>query len=43
MSSLIVTVTFQMSEDNIEIGICNADGFRRLTPQEVKDYLANIA
>ena len=34
---------FQMSEDNIEIGICNADGFRRLTPQEVKDYLANIA
>ena len=35
--------TFQMSEDNIEIGICNADGFRRLTPQEVKDYLANIA
>jgi len=32
----------QMTEDNIEIGICNADGFRRLAPQEVKDYLANI-
>lgn len=33
----------QMTEDNIEIGICNEKGFRRLTPQEVKDYLANIA
>lgn len=33
----------QMTEDNIEIGICNETGFRRLTPQEVKDYLANIA
>ena len=34
----------QMTEDNVEIGICNAEkGFRRLTPQEVKDYLANIA
>ena len=33
----------QMTEDNIEIGICNEAGFRRLTPQEVKDYLANIA
>jgi len=32
----------QMTEDNIEIGICNESGFRRLTPQEVKDYLANI-
>jgi 20S proteasome subunit alpha 2 len=32
-----------MTEDNIEIGICNPDGFRRLSPQEVKDYLANIA
>merc|ERR1712036_144149 len=32
----------QMTEDNIEIGICNEGGFRRLTPQEVKDYLANI-
>merc|ERR1712170_247805 len=30
-------------EDKIEIGICNEKGFRRLSPQEVKDYLANIA
>jgi len=33
----------QMTEDNVEIGICNEKGFRRLAPQEVKDYLANIA
>lgn len=33
----------QMTQDNIEIGICSKDGFRRLTPSEVKDYLANIA
>lgn len=33
----------QMSSDNIEIGICNSRGFRRLTPAEVQDYLANIA
>ena len=32
----------QMTEDNIEIGICNSDGFRRLNPSEVKDYLAAI-
>ena len=32
----------QMTEDNIEIGICNKDGFRKLTPSEVKDYLATI-
>ena len=32
-----------MSKDNIEIGICNDKGFRRLTPAEVQDYLANIA
>lgn len=32
-----------MTEDNIEIGICKADGsgFKRLLPSEVKDYLAN--
>ena len=29
----------QMTEDNIEVGICNEAGFRRLTPIEVKDYL----
>jgi len=32
----------QMTQDNIEIGICNSQGFRRLSPNEVKDYLANI-
>jgi 20S proteasome subunit alpha 2 len=32
----------QMTEDNIEIGICNKEGFRKLTPSEVKDYLATI-
>lgn len=32
----------QMTSDNIEIGICNKDGFKRLAPAEVKDYLANI-
>jgi len=34
----------QMTEDYIEIGICNSQkGFRRLSPEEVKDYLASIA
>ncbi|XP_044772608.1 proteasome subunit alpha type-2-like [Neomonachus schauinslandi] len=33
----------QMTEDNIEVGICNEAGFRRLTPTEVKDYLVAIA
>ena len=34
----------QMTEDNVELGICNSQkGFRRLTPEEVKDYLASIA
>jgi len=32
----------QMTEDNIEIGVCNAEGFKRLSPSDVKDYLANI-
>lgn len=32
----------QMTEDNIEIGICTQEGFRKLTPSEVKDYLAAI-
>ncbi|XP_065573356.1 proteasome subunit alpha type-2-like [Artemia franciscana] len=32
----------QMTGDNIEIGICTADGFRRLSPAEVRDYLANV-
>lgn len=29
-----------MTEDNIEIGVCNKDGFQRLQPEQVKDYLA---
>lgn len=33
----------QMTADNIEIGVCNAAGFKRLTPEEIKDYLANVA
>lgn len=33
----------QMTEENIEVGICNESGFKRLTPAEVKDYLAAIA
>ncbi|RNA08748.1 Proteasome subunit alpha type-2 [Brachionus plicatilis] len=32
----------QMTEENIEIGVCNKNGFRKLTPSEVKDYLATI-
>ena len=31
-----------MTEDNIELGVCNEQGFRRLAPAEVKDYLASI-
>ncbi|KAG8257571.1 Proteasome subunit alpha type-2 [Homalodisca vitripennis] len=32
----------QMTADNIEVGVCDASGFRRLDPSSVKDYLANI-
>lgn len=32
-----------MTEDNIEIGICNSTGFRRLEPSEIKDYLASVS
>ena len=32
----------QMTADNIEIGVCDKKGFRRLTPSEVRDYLASI-
>lgn len=32
----------QMTEDNIEIGIVKSDGFKKLTPAEIKDYLAGI-
>jgi 20S proteasome subunit alpha 2 len=30
----------QITEDNIEIGICNESGFKKLPPSTVKDYLA---
>merc|ERR1711963_747963 len=33
----------QMTEDNIEIGICNSKGFTRLEPSEIKDYLASVS
>ena len=33
----------QMDENNIEIGICDKAGFRRLRPDEVKDYLVAIS
>lgn len=32
----------QMTEDNIEIGVCDKGGFRKLMPNEIKDYLASI-
>ena len=32
----------QMTENNIELGIVNASGFRRLEVSEVKDYLTSI-
>jgi len=32
----------KMDQDNIEIAICKADGFKRLSPAEVQDYLASI-
>ena len=33
----------QMNEHNIEIGICDSNGFKRLDPSEVKDYLGSLA
>ena len=33
----------QMNETNIEIGICDKSGFRRLEPSEVRDYLGSLA
>lgn len=32
----------QMTADNIEIGVSNKGGFKRLTPEEITDYLANV-
>ena len=31
-----------MTENNIEIGICNENGFSKLPPSTIKDYLAAI-
>jgi len=31
-----------MTADNIEIGICDQNGFQRLDPASIKDYLASI-
>eukprot|EP00056_Hartaetosiga_gracilis_P016534 m.5317 g.5317 ORF g.5317 m.5317 type:complete len:237 (-) comp4194_c0_seq1:75-785(-) len=33
----------QMTENNIEIGVADSNGFRYLQPQEIKDYLAAIS
>lgn len=33
----------QMTESNIEIGVCSADGFKRLQTATIKDYLSQIS
>lgn len=33
----------EMTPDNIEIGICNETGFKRLAPTDVKDYLRQLS
>ncbi|XP_037949066.1 proteasome subunit alpha type-2 [Teleopsis dalmanni] len=32
----------KMTADNIEVGVCDANGFKRLDPSTIKDHLANI-
>lgn len=32
----------QMTENNIEIGVCDKSGFRKLDTAAIKDYLASI-
>ncbi len=32
----------QMTENNIEIGVCDLNGFKRLEPADIKDYLAAL-
>ena len=32
----------QMTEDNIEIGVSNSTGFKKLQPSDIQDYLATI-
>uniref|UniRef100_A0A1I8A2C2 Proteasome subunit alpha type-2 n=1 Tax=Steinernema glaseri TaxID=37863 RepID=A0A1I8A2C2_9BILA len=31
-----------MTEDNVEIAICNANGFQHLTKQQIKDHLSSL-
>lgn len=31
-----------ITEENVEVAICNAEGFRRLTKEEVKEHLSNL-
>ena len=33
----------EVTENNIELGVVDSEGFRRLEPAEVKDYLASVA
>ncbi|KAG8516067.1 Proteasome subunit alpha type-2, partial [Galemys pyrenaicus] len=42
VSHLTIKESFkmQMTENNVDVGICNEAGFRRLTPTKIKDYLA---
>lgn len=44
ITSIVCQESFdgQMTEDNIEIGISNASGFRKLQPSDIQDYLATI-
>lgn len=32
----------QMTENNIELAVCDEKGFRVLSPSEIKDYIAII-
>ncbi len=32
----------QMTENNIEIGVCDLNGFKKLEPADIKDYLAAV-
>jgi len=43
ISALKESFEGQMTAENIEIGICDSNGFRRLSLNNVKDHLANIA
>ncbi|KFD53312.1 hypothetical protein M514_05793 [Trichuris suis] len=40
--SLKESFDVKMSEDNVEIGVCNKDGFHRLTKQQVNDHLGTL-